>query len=125
MSITGKKKQFDENGRKYTLFRTDIYFIEYLLAMEIDEKGHTDRDLILEEKRENVIEKKLGCKFIRINTSKEGYNADYEASRVQTFIREFKNKKLKKLEQSNQKNKRTRRRNKKKLKIQLASQITQ
>ena len=125
MSITGKKKQVDENGRKYTLFRTDIYFIEYLLAMEIDEKGHTDRDLILEEKRENVIEKKLGCKFIRINTSKEGYNADYEASRVQTFIREFKNKKLKKLEQSNQKNKRTRRRNKKKLKIQLASQITQ
>ena len=26
---------------------------------------------------------KLGCKFIRINTSKEGYDADYEASRVQ------------------------------------------
>ena len=45
--------------------------------------------------------------------SKEGYNADYEASRVQTFISEFKNEKLKKLEESNQKNKRTRRRNKK------------
>ena len=81
--------------------------------MEIDGKGHTDRDLIFEEKRQNALEKKLGYKFIRINTRKEGYNADYEASRLQTFISEFKNEKLKKLEESNQKNKRTRRRNKK------------
>ena len=62
---------------------------------------------------QKALEKKLGCKFIRINMSKEGYNADYEASRVQTFISEFKNEKLKKIEESNQKNKRTRRRNKK------------
>ena len=81
--------------------------------MEIDEKGHTDRDLFFEEKKGKALEKKLGCKFIRINISKEGYNADYEASRVQTFISEFKNEKLKKIEESNQKNKRTRRRNKK------------
>ena len=108
-----KKIQVDENGRKYILFKIDIYFIEYLLAVEIDEKGHTDINLIFEEKRQKALEKKLGCKFIRINTSKEGYNADYEASRVQTFISEFKNEKLKKIEESNQKNKRTRRRNKK------------
>ena len=67
----------------------------------------------LRRKREKHWKKKLGCKFIRINTSKEGYNADYEASRVQTFISEYKNEKLKRLEESNQKNKRTRRRNKK------------
>ena len=48
--------------------------------------------------------KKLGCRFIRINTSKEGYDADYEAGRIQTFISKFKdrqlklNKKLKELE---------------------------
>ena len=93
--------------------------------MEINEKGHTDRDLIFEEKRQKALEKKLGRKFIKINTSKEGYNADYEASKVQTFISEFKNEKLKKLEELNQKNKRTRRRNKKKLKLELASKITQ
>ena len=121
----GKKIQVDENGCKYILFRTDIYFIEYLLAVEINEKGHTDRDLIFEEKRQKALEKKLGRKFIKINTSKEGYNADYEASKVQTFISEFKNEKLKKLEELNQKNKRTRRRNKKKLKLELASKITQ
>ena len=44
MSITEKKIQVDENGLKYILFRIDFYFIEYLLAVEIDEKGHTSRD---------------------------------------------------------------------------------
>ena len=62
MSITGKKIQTDENGSEYILFRTDVYF----LAVEIDEKGHTDRDLIFEEKRQKALEKKLNCKFIRM-----------------------------------------------------------
>ena len=57
------------------------------------EKGHTDRELIFEEKKQKALEKKLGCKFIRINTSKEDSNADYEASRVQTS--EFKNEETK------------------------------
>ena len=72
MSIM-KKKQVDENGCNYILFRIDVYFTEYLLAVEVDEKGHTDRDLIFEEKRQKALEKNLGCKFIRINTSKERY----------------------------------------------------
>ena len=41
--------------------------------------------------------KKIGCRFIRINTSKEGYDADYEAGRIQTFISKFKDRQLKKL----------------------------
>ena len=64
-----KKIQTDENGSKYILFRIDIYFTEYFLAIEIDEKGHTDRDLIFEEKIQKALEKK--CKFIRINISKK------------------------------------------------------
>ena len=60
-------------------------------------KGHTDRDFIFEEKRQEALEKKIGCKFIRINTSKEGYDADYEASRIKTFISKFKDRQLKKL----------------------------
>ena len=48
------------------MFRIDIYFTEYFLAVEIDEKGHTDRDLIFEEKREKSLEKKLNCKFIEL-----------------------------------------------------------
>ena len=64
-----KKIQVDENGCKYILFRNDVYFTEYLLAMKVDEKGHINRDLTFERKRQEALEKKLGCKFIRINTS--------------------------------------------------------
>ena len=64
-----KKKQVDKNRCKYILFRIDVYFNKFLLAVEIDEKGHIDRHLIFEEKRKEALEKRLGCKFIRINTS--------------------------------------------------------
>ena len=56
---TMKKIQVDKNGCKYILFRIDIYFSEYFLAVEIDEKGHTDRDIIFEEKRQKPLEKNL------------------------------------------------------------------
>ena len=107
MNIMKKKIQVDKNGCKYILFRIDVYFNKFLLAVEIDEKGHTDRDLIFEEKRQKALEKKLGCKFIRINTSnaKNGYDLDYEVGNVQTFIDEFKNKKIKKLEKKIKKEK--------------------
>ena len=40
------------------MFRIDIYFTEYCLAVEIDKKGHTDRDLIFEQKRQERHQKK-------------------------------------------------------------------
>ena len=82
------------------LFRIDVCFNEFLLAVEIDEKRHTERDLIFEEKRQKALEKKIGCKFIRINTSnaKNGYDLDYEVSNIEAFIDKFKNKKIKELE---------------------------
>ena len=54
-----EKIQVDKNGCEYILFRIDVYFTEYLLAVEIDEKKHVGRDLIFEEKRQKVLEKKL------------------------------------------------------------------
>ena len=92
-----KKIQVDNNGCKYILFRIDIYFSECSLAVEIDKKGHTDRDFIFEEKRQKALEKKLGCKFIRINTSnvKKGCDLDYQVGNIKAFIGEFKNKKNK------------------------------
>ena len=48
----------DENGCKYILFKIDVYFTEYLLAVEIDGKGQTDRHLIFEEKRQKALKKK-------------------------------------------------------------------
>ena len=114
-----KKIQVDKNGCKYILFRIDVYFNKFLLAVETDEKRNTDRDLIFEEKRQEALEKKLGCKIIRINTSnaKNGYDLDYEVGNIEVFIDEFKNKKNKRTRTQNkrkrrkikQKNKRTRR----------------
>ena len=39
------------------LFRIDVYFTEYNLAVEIDEKGHIDRDLNFEKKIQEALEK--------------------------------------------------------------------
>ena len=64
--------------------------------MQIDEKGHKDRELIFEEKRQKELEKKLGCEFIRINTSKY-YDDNYEIGKTQIFIRKFKDKQIKKI----------------------------
>ena len=88
-----EKQYIYKNGCKYILFRIDVYFNKFLLAVEIDEKGHTDRDLIFEEKRQKALEKKLGCKFIRINTSnaENGYDLDYEVNGIEAFIGEFQN----------------------------------
>ena len=90
-----KKIQVDNNGKKYILFRIDFYFTEYCLAVEIDEKDHTDRDPIFEQKRQKVLGKIINCTFIRFNTSKENFNAEYEASKIQTFISQFKDNKIK------------------------------
>ena len=61
----------------------NTYYLELIfillnifLAVEIDEQGHNDRDLIFEEKRQKALKEKLNCIFIRINTSKENYDAD-------------------------------------------------
>ena len=115
-----KKIQADKNGCKYILFRTDIYFSDCFLAVELDEKGHTDRDIIFEEKGQKALEKKLGFRFIRINTSnaKNGYNLDYEVGNVQTFIDEFKNYKINKLEKQLIKEKEMREKLEKEMKIE-------
>ena len=109
-----EKIQTDKNECEYILFRIDIYFTEYFWAVEIDEKGHTDRGLSFEEKRQKAL-KKLNCEFVRINTSKGNYDGDYEASRIQAFIIKFKDKenenKIKELEDKP-----------KKLKLQLTNQ---
>ena len=113
-----EKIQVDNNDREYILFRIDVYFTEYFLAVEVDEKGHTDRSLIFQRKKRKSTRKKIDCEFIRINTSRESYDVDYEASRIQTFISKFKDKekenKIKELEDKM-----------KKLKLQLTNHSVQ
>ena len=81
-----KNIQVDNNERKYILFKTDVYFTDFSLALEIDEKRNTDKDLIFEIKRQKALEKKLNCRFIKVNVSND---LDYEISDIQKFIDEF------------------------------------
>ena len=61
-----KKIQAHKNGCQYILFRTDIYFSECFLAVEIDEKGHTDGDIIFEKKRQKALEKNLVVNLLEL-----------------------------------------------------------
>ena len=45
-----EKIRVDENEHKYIPFRFDVNFSKDNLAVEIDEKGHINRDLIFEKK---------------------------------------------------------------------------
>ena len=51
----------------YFNHRIDLYFPRHKLAIEVDEKGHQDRDKRKEIERENDIKEYLDCKFIKIN----------------------------------------------------------
>ena len=64
MSIT--KKKVNKNGRKYILFRIDVYFTEYFLAVEIDEQNHEGRELIFERKRQEVLQKNLVVSLLEL-----------------------------------------------------------
>ena len=100
-----EKIKVEKNCCEYILFRIDVYFTEYFLALEIDEKNHEGRERIFQRKRQDVLEKKLGCKFIRINTSdaERGYDKDYEVSKIKTFISKLKDRQLKKIEKESKK----------------------
>ena len=61
-----KKIQVDKNGCQYILFRIDVHFNKFLLAVETDEKGQTERDLIFEEKRQEALEKSLVVNLLEL-----------------------------------------------------------
>ena len=67
MSIAKTKIKVDKNEREYILFRIDVYFTEYSLAVEIDEQNHEGRKLIFEEKRQKALEKNLIANLIYQN----------------------------------------------------------
>ena len=54
-------------------YESDLYFHDYKLTLEIDEKDNQDRDISREIERQKPLEKELGCKFIRINSIKEKF----------------------------------------------------
>jgi very-short-patch-repair endonuclease len=62
------KKEF-----KIDNYRIDLYIIDIKLAIECDEFNHKDRDIEYELKRQDYIEDKLHCKFIRFNPDNKNF----------------------------------------------------
>ena len=48
-------------------YRIDLYFPSLKIAVECDERGHSDRDGSKEVARQAYIENQLGCRFLRFN----------------------------------------------------------
>ena len=66
-----------EKTCKYSViegYRTDLYFNDYKLAIQIDENRHSDINTDFEIKRQKSIEQGLGCKFIRVNADKDDFD---------------------------------------------------
>ena len=66
-------------------YRTDFTFKKHMLVVEIDEKGHVDRDPDYEKKRQKELEK-LDYHFIRVNPDKPDFDDYKEFRRVSSYI---------------------------------------
>ena len=83
------KKLFPNEGTIEEYFalhyRTTFTFKKHMLVVEIDEKGHADKDPDYKKKRQKEPEK-LGYCFIRINPYKKSFNDYEELGRVSAYI---------------------------------------
>ena len=69
-------------------YKIDLYFHDYKLAIEIDEKGQKDRNINHEIERQKALKKKLNCKFIRINSDEENFNINKTNNEIFRHITE-------------------------------------
>ena len=63
-------------------YQIDLYFPEHKLAMAVDKRGHEDRNIDYEIKRQNSIENDLGCEFIRIDPKKKDFDIYVEIGKM-------------------------------------------
>ena len=64
-----------------------MYFSELIFAVEIDEKGHTDKNQNDKNEKQTKIEKHSDCKFFhKINPDAEGFNIFLEISKIKNYI---------------------------------------
>ena len=70
-----EKIKLQHKALKNERVRTDMYFFEHKFAVEVDEKGHTDRNQDKENERQAKIEKYSHCRlFYRINCDLEDFD---------------------------------------------------
>ena len=69
-------------------YEIDIYFHDYKLAVEIDEKDLQDRHISCEIEIQKALEKELGFKSIGINPGKENFNIFKAQNEIFRHIKE-------------------------------------
>ena len=68
-------------------YKVDLYFHDYKLAEEVDEKGHKDGNIDHEIQRQKPLEKELGCEFIRIDPDEENFNIFNAINKIHRHIK--------------------------------------
>ena len=63
-----------------------MYLSEHKLVVEIDEKGHAERNQNEENEKQIKIKEHLNCKFYRINPDVKGSDIFLEISKIQNYI---------------------------------------
>ena len=107
-----EKIKADKNECEYILFRIDVYFTEYVLAVEINEQNHKGRELSFEKKkRQEALEKNMAGNLLELIQvmQKRVMIQIMKLVKYNHFLVNLKKKKERKRKQ----NKRTRRQNKK------------
>ena len=76
---------------QYTVlgYRIDLYFHKYKLAIEVDELGHSDRNINDEIERQRALERELNCVFIRINPDEPDFNILREINKIHRHINQL------------------------------------
>jgi very-short-patch-repair endonuclease len=71
------------------IYRIDMYFIDYKIALEIDENNHINRDILYEEERQSFITNKLKCVFIRFNPNEKLFNIGKIIFQIREYIKNY------------------------------------
>ena len=87
-SFEGKNLQRQYNVSGY---RIDLYFLDYKLAIETDENGHSDRNIGYKIKKQKAIEQELNCEFIRIDPGKIDFDIFKAINEIFRHIKESSN----------------------------------
>ena len=70
-------------------YRIDLYFHKCKLAIEVNELGHSDRDINDEIERQRALERELNCVFIKINPDEPDFNIFREISKMHRHINQL------------------------------------
>ena len=70
-------------------YRIDLYFHKYKLAIEVDELGHSDRNINDEIERQRALERELNFVFIRINPDEPDFNIFREINKTHRHINQL------------------------------------